>query len=78
MNGPIHKCGSVNTCGDTMATSNWVAERVQGGLTAREKKRLLSTENAFGEGSDEPRTARASQTRRRGTTRTAHASQTRC
>jgi len=54
------------------------AKKCQGGLTAREKKRLLSTENAFGEGSDEPRTARASQTRRRGTTRTAHASQTRC
>ena len=33
MNGPIHKCGSVNTCGDTMATSNWVAERVVDWLT---------------------------------------------
>ncbi|XP_012700663.1 uncharacterized protein LOC101768945 [Setaria italica] len=27
-NGPIHKCSSVNNCGDTMATINWVAERV--------------------------------------------------
>ncbi|WVZ80109.1 hypothetical protein U9M48_027612, partial [Paspalum notatum var. saurae] len=29
-NGPLHKCGSVNNCGDTMASNNWVAERVVG------------------------------------------------
>ncbi|WVZ73795.1 hypothetical protein U9M48_022066 [Paspalum notatum var. saurae] len=28
-NGPLHKCGSVNNCGDTMASNNWVAERGQ-------------------------------------------------
>lgn len=27
-NGPLHKCSSVNNCGDTMATNNWVAKRV--------------------------------------------------
>ncbi|WVZ83390.1 hypothetical protein U9M48_030548 [Paspalum notatum var. saurae] len=27
-NGPLHMCGSVNNCGDTMVTQNWVAERV--------------------------------------------------
>ena len=27
-NGPKHTCSSVNQCGDTMASSNWVAERV--------------------------------------------------
>ncbi|RLN28966.1 hypothetical protein C2845_PM05G16770 [Panicum miliaceum] len=27
-NGPKHTCSSVNQCGDTMASNNWVAERV--------------------------------------------------
>jgi hypothetical protein len=27
MNGPKHSCGSVNKCGDTMASSAWVAAR---------------------------------------------------
>jgi len=27
-NGPIDTCSSVNSCGDTMASTNWVAERV--------------------------------------------------
>jgi hypothetical protein len=28
MNGPNHSCGSINKCGDTMASSAWVAARV--------------------------------------------------
>uniref|UniRef100_A0A0A9FIC4 MULE transposase domain-containing protein n=1 Tax=Arundo donax TaxID=35708 RepID=A0A0A9FIC4_ARUDO len=28
LNGPAHTCSSVNKCGDTMATNNWIAERV--------------------------------------------------
>ena len=28
MNGPKHTCSSVNQCGDTMASNNWVAKRV--------------------------------------------------
>ena len=27
-NGPKHACSSLNQCGDTMASNNWVAERV--------------------------------------------------
>ncbi|WVZ83421.1 hypothetical protein U9M48_030570 [Paspalum notatum var. saurae] len=27
-NGPLHTCGSVNNCGDTLVTQNWVVERV--------------------------------------------------
>lgn len=26
-NGPLHSCGSVNKCGDTMASNKWVADR---------------------------------------------------
>ena len=26
--GPKHTCGSFNNCGETMASNNWVAERV--------------------------------------------------
>lgn len=28
LNGPKHTCGSVNKCGDTMASHTWVAERI--------------------------------------------------
>lgn len=45
------------------------AKKCQGGLTAREKKRLLSTDNESGEGSNGLGTVHTSQTRRRGTTR---------
>ncbi|XP_039828680.1 uncharacterized protein LOC120690177 isoform X3 [Panicum virgatum] len=37
-NGPTHNCGSVNNCGDTMATNNWVAERVVDWLKEDPKK----------------------------------------
>jgi hypothetical protein len=29
MNGAKHSCGSVNKCGDTMASSAWVTARVE-------------------------------------------------
>jgi len=38
--GPTQKCGSVNNCGDTMATNNWVAERVVDCLKDNPKKRI--------------------------------------
>ena len=37
--GPTQKCGSVNNCGDTMATNNWVAERVVDCLKDNPKKK---------------------------------------
>jgi hypothetical protein len=45
-NGPKHSCGSINKCGDTMASSAWVATRVIDFLkekTLYEPKKITTT-----------------------------------
>jgi len=56
------KCPECNELGHT-------AKKCQGGLTARQKRRLSSSENTSEEGSNDPSTGHASSTRCRGRAR---------